>query len=201
MTGLTTTSAIIVAALVFGCPVLCAAETARPETTKKSRSAQRKQWAPTVSLALGSFDERLRVRVDGIDYDSYRSQLLTFLALGLAHPVLRLTNERLWIDGNASLGAGPTFNTGHWHVPIREDVSLAFAESRWLTLRAGLGLGLTIDATTSDPATSCITCATASKKSSSVAYPNAITHGHTRPAGPQNPPHPPRTLPHVSGGA
>ena len=149
MTGLTTTSAIIVAALVFGCPVLCAAETARPETTKKSRSAQRKQWAPTVSLALGSFDERLRVRVDGIDYDSYRSQLLTFLALGLAHPVLRFADERLWIDGHAAFGAGPAFYTGHWHLPVREDVSLAFAANHWLTLRGGLGVGVTIDATTS----------------------------------------------------
>ena len=143
-------SAVAVALLMLSCPALSAAETVRPSAALKLRSAPDKQWVPTASLAIGSFDERLRVRVDRTNYDSYRGQLRMFLALGLAHPVLRLPNERLWIDGNASLGAGPTFNTGHWHVPIREDVSLAFAESRWLTLRAGLGLGLTIDATTSD---------------------------------------------------
>ena len=143
-------STVVAALLMLSCPALSAAETAGPSAALKLRSAPDKQWVPTASLALGSFDERLRVRIDGTDYDSFRSQLRTFLALGLAHPVLRLPNERLWVDGNASLGAGPTFNTGHWHLPIREDVSLAFAESRWLTLRAGLGLGLTIDATTSD---------------------------------------------------
>lgn len=108
------------------------------------------RWVPTVSLALGSFDERLRVRVDGVDYDSYRGQLRSFFALGLAHPVLRLADEHVWIDGHAALGAGPTFFTGHWHLPIREDVSLAFAPSHWFTLRGGLGVGVTIDATASD---------------------------------------------------
>ncbi len=135
---------------MLGCPaVIHAAETARPETTPRPRSVPRKEWAPTVSLALGSFDERLRVRVDGIDYDSYRGQLRTFLALGLAHPVLRFADERLSIDGHAAFGAGSTFYTGHWHLPVREDVSLAFAASHWLTLRAGLGVGVTIDATAS----------------------------------------------------
>jgi hypothetical protein len=132
------------------CPVLHATETARPEIAPRPRSVQHKQWVPSVSLALGSFDERLRLRVDGSDYESYRGQLRTFLALGLAHPVLRFTNERLWIDGHAAFGAGPTFYTGHWHLPVREDVSLAFAASHWLTLRGGLGVGVTIDATASD---------------------------------------------------
>ena len=120
------------------------------ETTPTAHLASSKQWVPTLSLALGSFDERLRVRVDGIDYDSYRGQLRTFLALGLAHPVLRFGDERAWIDGHAALGVGPTFYTGHWHLPIREDVTLALALSHWLTLRGGLGVGVTLDATASD---------------------------------------------------
>jgi hypothetical protein len=47
-------------------------------------------------------------------------------------------------------GAGPTFYTGHWHLPVREDVCLAVAASHWLTLRGGLGVGVTFDATASD---------------------------------------------------
>jgi len=136
---------------MLGCPaVVHATDAARPVTTPRARSAPRKQWVPTLSLALGSFDERLRVRVDGIDYDSYRGQLRTFLALGLAHPVLRFADDRLWIDGHAEFGVGPTFDTGHWHLPVREDVSLAIAASHWLTVRGGLGVGVTVDATASE---------------------------------------------------
>jgi hypothetical protein len=99
-----------------------------------------------VSLSIGSFDERLRVRVDGADTTSYRGQFRTLLALGLVHPVARLSDERTWIDGHASVGVGPTFHTGHWHMPLREDVALAFTATRWLALRGGLGVGLTVDA-------------------------------------------------------
>jgi hypothetical protein len=35
-------------------------------------------------------------------------------------------------------------------LPLREDVSLAVAASHWLTLRGGLGVGVTFDATASD---------------------------------------------------
>jgi len=98
---------------------------------------------------MGSFDERLRVRVDGADYDSTRSQLRTFLALGLAHPIARYWGKTWWIDGHASIGLGPTFDTGHWQLPLREDAAVAYAATRWLTLRGGLGLGITIDATQS----------------------------------------------------
>jgi hypothetical protein len=106
-----------------------------------------KLWAPTASLAVGSFDERMRVRVDGTDYDSYRSQFRMLFALGLAHPIVRLQDPRMRIDGHASVGVGPTFTTGHWQVPIREDAMFAYAATPWLTLRAGLGLGITDDAT------------------------------------------------------
>ena len=129
-----------VVAMTVGSPPVLAAENAAP---KRSR------WIPTVSLAIGSFDERLRVRVDGTDYDSYRSQYRTILALGLAHPVAELADERAWIDGHGSIGFGPTFDTGHWHLPLREDVTFAFAATRWLTLRGGLGVGITIDTSAS----------------------------------------------------
>ena len=105
-----------------------------------------KHWVPTVSFAIGSFDERLRLKIDDVDYDSYRGQLRTLLAIGLAHPVLHFSNEREWLDSHMSLGIGPTFLTGHWHVPLREDFSFAYSASSF-TLRAGLGLGLTIDTT------------------------------------------------------
>ena len=104
-----------------------------------------RRWIPTLSLSIGSFDERLRVRVDGTDSDSYRGQLRTILAVGLAHPVARFRDDRLWIDGLASIGVGPTFDTGHWHLPVGEDLTFAFAATRWLTLRGGLGVGLTLD--------------------------------------------------------
>jgi hypothetical protein len=96
---------------------------------------------------MGSFDERLRVRVDATDYDSYRSQLRLFLALGVSHPLAHLRDERFWLDGHISIGAGLSFQTGHWQMPVREDVTFAYAATHWLTLRAGLGVGVTVDAT------------------------------------------------------
>jgi hypothetical protein len=45
------------------------------------------------------------------------------------------------------VGTGLGFQSGHWEVPIREDVTVAYAASRWLTLRAGLGFGVSVDAT------------------------------------------------------
>jgi hypothetical protein len=112
----------------------------------RNAADKRHRWIPTLSLSIGSFDERLRVRVDGTDYDSYRGQLRTVLAVGLAHPVIaRLKDDRVSIDGLVSLGVGPTFYTGHWQLPVREDLTFAFATTRWLTLRAGLGAGLTLD--------------------------------------------------------
>ena len=128
-----------------------AASSARAEEPKtpSPAPAPARPWVPTVSLGMGSFDERLRVRVDGSDYDSYRSQLRMFLALGVSHPIMHLRDERFWLDGHGSIGLGPTFQTGHWQVPIREDVTFAYAATHWLTLRAGLGFGVTVDATES----------------------------------------------------
>jgi len=111
--------------------------------------APQPRWVPTATASLGSFDERLRVKIDGVDSDSQRSQLQTSFALGLAHPLAAFGDPRLWLDGHASLGLGVTFQTGHWQVPLREDVTFAFAAARWLTFRGGLGAGLTVDATSS----------------------------------------------------
>jgi hypothetical protein len=112
------------------------------------------RYVPTVAVALGSFDERLRLHVDGSDADSFRSQYRTLLLVGLGHPVARWPTtgphpawrEHLWIDGHVSTGVGVTFDTGHWQIPVREDVTLAYGARTWLTLRAGLGLGVTLDA-------------------------------------------------------
>jgi hypothetical protein len=107
-------------------------------------------WIPTVSLGISSFDDRLRERIDGVDYDSYRGQYRTVLAVGLVHPVVRLSDDRIWIDGQVSGGVGVTFTTGDWELPIREDVTLAYAVRPWLTVRAGLGVGLMLDTSASD---------------------------------------------------
>ena len=139
-----TPSAIILAVLsTFTGNAGLAAESGAAKATEPP------EWIPTVSLGLGSFDERLRARIDGTPFDSYRSQGRTFIAVGLAHPVAHLADARLWVDGHAAIGAGLTFETGHWQLPMREDLTLAFAATRWLTLRGGLGLGLTIDVTAS----------------------------------------------------
>lgn len=100
---------------------------------------------------MGSFDERLRVRVNGEHYDSYRNQLRTSLSIGLSHPVAHpiAHNQRIWLDGHGSIGVGPTFQGGHWLVPIREDVTIAFAATHWLTLRTGLASGFAVDTTES----------------------------------------------------
>jgi hypothetical protein len=112
------------------------------------------RYVPTVAVALGSFDERLRLHVDGSDADSFRSQYRTMLLVGLAHPVARWPatgphpawREHLWVDGHLSTGVGVTFDTGHWPIPVREDLTLAYGARTWLTLRGGLGLGVTFDA-------------------------------------------------------
>lgn len=101
-------------------------------------------WAPTVAVELGGFDEQLRVRTDGVDTDSQRGQVRAGVGLGVAHPVVRLSD---WValDGLASVGLGVTFGSGHWLLPLREDLTFAFTPARWLTLRAGLGLGFSAD--------------------------------------------------------
>ncbi len=139
MSGSRAAAAAVIVGLTFG------SLEARAEGDTKPK----RQWIPTASLGMGSFDERLRVRVDGNDYDSYRSQLRMFLALGVSHPIAHLRDPRFWLDGHGSVGAGLTFHTGHWQVPVREDVTFAYAATHWLTLRAGLGLGVTVDATES----------------------------------------------------
>jgi hypothetical protein len=118
-----------------------------PTPTTTAASPGRPRWVPTVGAAFGSLGETLRLKLDGVERDEDRSQFrLLLLAVGLAHPVREL-GPGLRLDGHASLGFGPTFTTGHWHLVPREDVTVAYQATRWLTLRAGLGLGLGLDAT------------------------------------------------------
>ena len=132
-------STLVVAAALTLCGAARADQGAAPE----------RRWIPTAAISIGSFEERLRVRVDGAEHDSDRGQLRMIFLLGLAHPVARLRNPRMWIDGHGAVGVGLTFQTGHRQVPLREDVTFAYAATRWLTLRGGLGLGFTIDASAS----------------------------------------------------
>lgn len=90
---------------------------------------------------MGGFDEQLRVRTDGVDRYSQRGQVRVGLSLGVAHPVARLS-DWLALDGLASVGLGLTFDSGHWLIPLREDLTFAFSPARWFTLRAGLGVGI-----------------------------------------------------------
>ncbi len=55
----------------------------------------------------------------------------------------------MWLDGHLKAGAGLAFASGHWQFVLREDVTFAYAATTWLTLRAGLGLGTSIDTATS----------------------------------------------------
>ena len=96
---------------------------------------------------MGGFDERQQLRVDGSDTNSVRGQLRALVFVGLAHPIGTASSATVWFDEHTALGVGPTFDTGHWQVLLREDVTVAWAGTRWLTLRAGLGAGFTLDAT------------------------------------------------------
>lgn len=148
-TGASMTALAVVVALASA---LCLPAAAVAKDDSSGAAAPR--YVPTVGVALGSFDERLRLHVDGGESDSFRSQYRSLLLVGLVHPVVRWPatgphaawRERLWIDGHLSTGVGVTFDTGHWHIPVREDLTLAYGARTWLTLRAGLGLGMTVDA-------------------------------------------------------
>lgn len=134
---------LVVGVLLFGLPLVLARQAMATEPGEPPS----KSWQPTASLLVGAFEERLRVRVDGVDYDSFRTDDRVLFALGLGHRMLRLGPSPLWLEGHASVGVGPTFQSGHWHVPLREDVTIAYVVTRWLTLRGGLGVGVTLDAT------------------------------------------------------
>lgn len=130
--------------------------------------AEEPRWTPTIGVAMGAFDEQLKVRLDGTETTSTRGSMRLLLFLGLAHPVVdRKAGGSVWLDGHASLGAGPAFETGHWHALAREDVTVAWAPASWLTFRAGLGLGFTLDTAASQ------------RSSVEVAVPVGVTLFHT----------------------
>ncbi len=114
-----------------------------------SALAEPTRWTPSISLGLGSFQEQQALTVDGATSNGWQSQYRAFLTLGLAHPIVSFSPS-VSLDGHAALGTGPTFVTGHWHALVRQDVTFAFTPTTWLTLRAGLGLGFTLDASGPD---------------------------------------------------
>ncbi|MBS2014045.1 MAG: hypothetical protein JST00_14240 [Deltaproteobacteria bacterium] len=126
-----------------------AEETQVDEAPAQPKPPEVKRFVPTLALELGGLRESLDLRVPGARSEETRSDVRMTLALGLAHPVARLGDPRARIDGHASIGLGPTFQRGNYHVPIRENVTFAYDATSWLTLRGGLGLGLTIDASQS----------------------------------------------------
>jgi hypothetical protein len=120
--------------------VLVCAVAAQPDEPK---------WVPTASVSVGAFDERMVVRVDGTDTSTVRGQLRTFVSLGLEHPIATRMGEGVGFDGHMSVGVGPTFETGHWQILLREDATVVWRAMKWLTFRVGLGAGITVDTTAS----------------------------------------------------
>lgn len=103
-----------------------------------------KRFVPTFTLGLGGQQERLVVDAGGAESSERRSDLRLSAAIGLAHPVAKLS-ERAAIDGHGSVGFGPTLHGGRYQLPLREDVSFAYAPWGWLTVRGGLGAGVVVD--------------------------------------------------------
>lgn len=136
-----------VALLVVALAVIASRAAADPPASAPAaRTTERRAFVPTIGLGFGSFDERLRLRVGDESYDESRTDMRLSLVLGLAHPVWRF-DARTWLDGHASVGLGVTLDGGHWQLPLREDVTVAWDATPWLTLRGGLGLGAVIDTT------------------------------------------------------
>lgn len=115
----------------------------RPSTEPRT-----KRFVPSFTLGLGAQQERLVVDAGGTESSERRGDLRLSAAIGLAHPVAHL-GERMAIDGHGSVGFGPTFHGGRYQLPLREDVSFAYAPLEWLTLRGGLGAGVVVDLTRS----------------------------------------------------
>lgn len=101
---------------------------------------------PTIGVGLAAPRDRVRLDLGGARAEETRADTRLSLSLGLAHPVWgRAPGGR--IDGHGALGLGPTLGAGRYPLLVREDVSYAFDPAPWLTLRAGLGVGLAVDLT------------------------------------------------------
>lgn len=95
--------------------------------------------APTVGLEVGLPTETFEAPTG----TTSRAQLRTLLFVGLAHPV----REAWSLDGHFAVGVGPTLETGHWSVLLREDVTWALHPWKALEVRLGVSLGGALDAT------------------------------------------------------
>lgn len=105
-----------------------------------------RSFVPTVGVGLGGLAETAKVDVFGTESSERRGDTRAVVSLGLAHRVVRL-GARVRLDGHAQIGLGPTFFGGRYQVPLREDVTFVFDATSFLGLRAGLGLGVVVDAT------------------------------------------------------
>jgi hypothetical protein len=103
-------------------------------------------FVPTVGVGLGGLAETAKVDVFGAESSERRGDTRAVVSLGLSHRVVRL-GARARLDGHAQIGLGPTFFGGRYQVPLREDVTFVFDATSFLGLRAGLGLGVVVDAT------------------------------------------------------
>jgi hypothetical protein len=103
-------------------------------------------FVPTVGVGLGGLAETAKVDVFGAESSERRGDTRAVVSLGLSHRVVRL-GARARLDGHAQIGLGPTFFGGRYQVPLREDVTFVFDATSFLVLRAGLGLGVVVDAT------------------------------------------------------
>jgi hypothetical protein len=140
-------SAVHIVTVVFLCGIC--ADVARAREAEPAKEAA-PSVVPTVGLSLGVLSERARLETFGAVHKATRSDLRASLALGLAHPVWSFGEPgaaHLVLDGHSSVSLGPTLDGGRWQLPVREDVTLAWAAASWLTLRAGLGAGFVLDAT------------------------------------------------------
>lgn len=106
-------------------------------------SADEPRFVPTGALVASGQSETMTVDVGGARTEERRSDVRFNPALGLGH---RFTAPKaVSLDGHASVGLGPNAGAGRYQLPVREDVGVAWRAWSWLTLRGGLGAGLTLD--------------------------------------------------------
>lgn len=131
---------------VFLLAGVASAERGEPTPGDAVLSPPARAFAPTVGMGLGALAESAKVDALGAEHEERRGDLRAVVSVGLVHPVVRL-GARARLDGHAEVGLGPTFFGGRYQVPLREDVTFAFDATSFLVLRAGLGLGVVVDAT------------------------------------------------------
>jgi hypothetical protein len=100
---------------------------------------------PTTGLMLGASAQRSTLKLERSELGVSQRELRPGLALGLVHPVPQPAACCLQLEGHASLGLGATLISGHAQLTLRDDWVLLWPVQRWLSFRAGLGLGVSVD--------------------------------------------------------